>query len=80
MGQYPRCLLKVLNRAGAPQSPAAVTALYGAWCSWGGCSLLLLVHGTKANAYPVWPPEVPVFPHTAQCPQLEEPRVGAENP
>lgn len=63
----------------SPKS-SAVTALYSAWCSRGGCSLLLLVHGTKANAYPVWPPEVPMFPHTAQCRQLEEPRVGAENP
>lgn len=40
---------------------------------------VLLVHSTKVNVYPAWPPEVPVFQYTAQCLQLEEPRVGAEN-
>lgn len=40
---------------------------------------VLLVHSTKVNIYPAWPPEVSVFPHTAQCLQLEESPVGAEN-
>lgn len=41
---------------------------------------VLLVHSTKVNIYPAWPPEVSVFPHTAQCLQLQESRLGLRTP